>query len=108
MFLRLCARGSIVFVPKFVLNKREISTGLSKSGKLMAKAEPYIRRKLKTSDFFTKEQKKIATRGHFYSCLIKLTWIKEDLKRQDLRAAAKTLYRGLRSYFKFAVSLFQN
>lgn len=99
--IRLSLLGPIYRVLKFTINKRNHRNNLSKQGKVMASAEPRIRRKLATNTLLTEAQKQCARLGHQYSCWYKLSWSKEELRRCDFIAAAKTIYRALRSYIAY-------
>ena len=98
LWLRLTLHGPFVCVKQFVINKRSHEENVSKQGRVMAVAEPIIRRKLATSDLLTPEQRRIAKLGHFHSCRVKLSWCKNQVKRKKFAIAAKSAYSALKSY----------
>lgn len=101
-WLRLSALGSFEFVPQVVLHKRVVTGSFSSDGRALGTAEMRIRRRLAELPNYSTDQRRIARRGHFWSCVIKLGWVVDDLRRHRVRAAVGNLYRTGRSFGRWA------
>ena len=102
-WLRLSLKGSFLCIRRITLNKRNHDSSVSSNGRRMATAESWLRHKIASSYNLSVEQKRIARRGHRYSCVVKLGWAVEDLKRGRLIGFSKTLWRATRSYINYTV-----
>lgn len=102
LWIHLSRLGPLPRLLSFTMEKRDLATGLSKKGRIMASAEPYIRHKLATSPRLTREEKRIARLGHLQACRFKLQWVGAELNQGNLYAAGRTFFHVLRSYWRYA------
>lgn len=101
--IRLAAKGPLIFVRKHLLNKRELPNSYSRNNKLLAQAEPKIRRKFARSDLYSPAEKRKAIWGHFYSCFIKFGWVLDDLRDKQYKRIPRDLFQVLKSFSNFVI-----
>ena len=100
VWLRLSLGGDLLMLRRFVLGKRGHGENVSSQGKVMAVAEPVVRHKLAVLLPLESEQRRIARAGHRCSCLVKLSWGRQEMKQGRWLAALKAVYRAVHSYFR--------
>ncbi|NTU78077.1 MAG: glycosyltransferase family 2 protein [Chloroflexales bacterium] len=101
LLIRLSLLGGIKYIRRFTINKRSHDRNISSKGRLMKVAEPIIRHKLANTTLLSKDKRNIARQGHYYSCLVKLTWVTADIRQRNYYNAVRGTLRAAKSLVRF-------